>query len=127
MTQATERFGGRELNQALGDLLAAMRQRDPTATAEDVNYYAGYWLTGRYAPIKNARMLQAAEDTMLQAQADLDAAQQAGATQQEINRLQALLDEATAAFEDRQFALAQGATVNTHAGPTGRPVGSPAG
>lgn len=137
LAQARARYGGDQLNTELDALLQARRRNDQGATVEDVIRDAGYWVTARYALIKNARMLdsdrQATADALqnlTDAQQRLTTAQQSNATQaqldalrDEISAFQTVYNEALATEADRAFALNGNESVDNHVGSSGRAVG----
>lgn len=116
LDRAQKDYGGEQLNEAIAAMLTRRKQTDRNATAENVVRDAGFWLTAKYSLVKNARMLKAAEDAMLEAELQLQTAQQNNASAREIAELQAQYDAARNAFEDRQHALRQPEGTNVHMG-----------
>ena len=131
--QAMEEHGGEALNQALGQMLTDLQKKPGNADKrdEDVIRDAGYWVTAKYAMVKNARMLAAARQEEADALTALNTAIANNAPQTQIDSLRDAYAEAAAAADDREFAMGQSADVTAHLGvplPAGaqgptRPVG----
>lgn len=110
LQEAVEFHGGEQLRTALAEMAKASGR-----TVEDVVHYAGYWATARYAKVKNARMLQVAQDNLAQAQAALGAAQLAVPVDPNaVAGAQLAVDSAQEEVDDRIAALNAPESATTH-------------